>query len=174
MRDASVIASCRDLNLIKVIAVCLLITTPSLLASDPFFEPPAIGRFVLASSVGRELLKQCSRSTPRDVSGCWQPSTNAIDELEQGLTVYLQSREKAGQEIPPKGHSYHRQYVGFTRGSERFIYGNFYPASAATGFWKDKEPKLAFGVCDGGTLFWGIVYRVSTKTFEEIRFNGFA
>jgi hypothetical protein len=28
--------------------------------------------------------------------------------------------------------------------------------------------------CDGGNAFWGIIYKPSTKTFEEIAFNGFA
>ena len=162
---------CR-LRLNRVVAVGVLAASVSLFAGNQFFESQAIGRFVLAPSLGAEVLKQCSRATPRDVAGFWKPSTHDVDELELALTKYLETREKAGQEAPPKGQAYHRQYVGFTKGSERFIYGNFYPASAAAGLWKDKESRQALVVCDGGPAFWGIVFRVSTKTFEDIRFNG--
>lgn len=158
----------------KVVGLCVLATTVSLFAADQSFESPGIGRFVLVPSLGAELLKPCSRATPRGVSGFWKPSTHDVDELELALAKYLEARERAGQETPPKGQTYHRQYVGFTKGSERFIYGNFYPASAAVGFWKDKESKQPFAVCDGGPAFWGIVFRVPTKTFEEMRFNGLA
>jgi len=88
------------------------------------------------------------------------------------LSAYLEVRRKGNQAIPPSGQAYHRQYIGLTINSEQFIYGNFYPASAVSDFWKDKQAKLALVVCDGGPAFWGIVFRVSTKSFEEIRFNG--
>ena len=156
----------------KAVATWIVATTLTAVAADPTFESPTTGRFVLAPSLGPELLKQCSRAAPRGVSGFWKPSTHDIDQLEVALAKYLDDRAKAGRETPPQAQSYHRQYVGFTTGSERYIYGNFYPASAVTGFWKDKESKHALGVCDGGPLFWGIVFRVSTKTVEEIRLNG--
>ena len=159
------------LGLMRIVIACALATL-SLLAADQSFESPARGRFVLGPSLGKELLNQCSRGTPRGVSEFWKPSTNQIDQLELALGEYLASREKAGQQIPPQGRSYHRQYVGFTKGSERFIYGNFYPASAATGFGEGKESKQPLAICDGGPVFWGIVFSVSTKTFEDIQFNG--
>jgi hypothetical protein len=158
-------------RLVMTITTCLLATI-SLLAADESFEAPATGRFIFGPSRGQELLKQCSGATPQGVSGFWKPSTHDIDGLELALPKYLAAREKAGQQIPPKGESYHRQYIGFSIGSDRLVYGNFYPGSAATGFWKDKESKQALGVCVGGPVFWGIVFRLSTKTFEDIRFNG--
>jgi hypothetical protein len=158
-------------RLVMTITTCLLATI-SLLAADESLEAPATGRFIFGPSRGQELLKQCSGATPQGVSGFWKPSTHDIDELELALPKYLAAREKAGQQIPPKGESYHRQYIGFSIGSDRLIYGNFYPGSAATGFWKDKESKQALGVCVGGPVFWGIVFRLSTKAFEDIRFNG--
>jgi len=150
-----------------------LFATGSLLAGDAFLSTPATGRFILSPLSGRSLLKQCSRLTPGDVSGFWRPSSHDVDELETYLSKYLEAGRKGNQAMPPSGQAYHRQYVGFTRNSERFIYGNFYPASAASDFSKDNEAKQALVVCDGGPAFWGIVFRVSTKSFEEIRFNGF-
>ena len=146
--------------------------TVSLLAADAFFETPARGRFILNSSSGKDLLNQCSRTTPKDFVGFWRPSSRDVDELEVALSEYLEARRKAGQAMPPSAQAYHRQYVGFTRNSERFIYGNFYPANAASDFWNGKEANQALAVCDGGPAFWGIVFRVSIKSFEEIQFNG--
>ncbi len=156
----------------RILVTCFVVTTAVVLASDTPFAPATTGRFVLNPSLARDVMRQCSRATPAAVSGEWQPSPQDIDDLEEALPKYLEQRAKAGKQIPPKGQAYHRQYVGFTRKSERYIYGNFYPASAARGYWKARESKQAFVVCDGGPVFWGIVFRVSTKTFEEIRFNG--
>lgn len=83
----------------------------------------------------------------------------------------MDQREKAGKTVPPKGTKYHVQYVGFIRNSERYIYGNFYPASQESGAYEERQ---AVQVCDGGHAFWGIVYRLKTRTFEDPQFNGFA
>jgi len=113
-----------------------------------------------------------------EVTEYWQPSAKEVDELEVSLAKYLEQREKAGKPNPPTDATYHRQYVGFvsTAGSihhsERFIYGNFYPDYALQHGAADSESRQAFGVCDGGSAFWGIVYRVSAKTFEDPQFNG--
>ena len=155
-----------------VFAALILSTALSLEASDTFFENPATGRFLLPPAFARDVLQQCSRLTPKNVSGAWRPSDTDIDELEAALPKYLNTRRKAGRETPPSAQAYHRQYVGFTKGSERFIYGNFYPASAVKGAWRGRESSQAVRVCDGGPAFWGIVFRVSSKTFEDIQFNG--
>lgn len=83
----------------------------------------------------------------------------------------MSEREKVGKTVPPKNIGYHRQYVGFTQKGERFIYGNFYPGGEE---FRKSEAHEPVQVCDGGHVFWGIVYRVKTKTFEEPQFNGFA
>lgn len=141
------------------------------------FHFPASGRFILPPSQGKDLFDQCSRPVPAKIAEYWQPSEKEVDELEVSLVKYLEQREKAGKSIPPKDVTYHRQYLGFvssagsTQPGERFIYGNFYPDSAR--HWAaGSESTRAFGVCDGGPAFWGIVYRVSTKTFEDPHFNG--
>jgi hypothetical protein len=136
---------------------------------------PKTGRFIFPASGGRELLSQCSRPAPSEIAGFWQPTAQDIDELETALSKYLEQREKDKKQTPPKAN-YHRQYVGFVRRlnsehpNERFIYGNFYPERDGSQL---DESKTAIQVCDGGPVFWGIVYRPSTKTFEDLDFNGF-
>jgi hypothetical protein len=140
-------------------------------AAHQAYTFPTNGRFVLPTPSARAIFHQCSRAAPPANSELWQPSGKDLDELEASLAKYLNEREKAGKTVPPRSVTYHRQYVGFTRNGERLVYGNFYPASAELLRHESSEPVQ---VCDGGHVFWGIVYRVTTKTFEELQFNGFA
>lgn len=140
---------------------------------------PSPRRFILPVSLGKELLAQCSRPNPGENTKFWQPSSADIDALETALDKYLVEREKAGKEIPPKNLAYHRQYVGFIRYSDsgrepvRLIYGNFYPEGILSEFGgKHNESNEVVDICDGGSALWGVVYRVSNKTFEDLAFNG--
>ncbi len=128
------------------------------------------GRFLLHPPAARQIFHQCSRSAPSAKSDLWDPSTKDLDDLEVSLGKYLDQLDKTGKTIPPKGTKYHRQYVGFVRNGERYIYGNFYPAGDEFSI---DEARQAVQVCDGGHAFWGIIYRVKTRTFEEPQFNGF-
>jgi hypothetical protein len=141
------------------------------LAGGQSFPFTSSGRFLLHPPAARQIFRQCSRSAPSAKSDLWAPSTKDLDDLEILLPKYLDQRATAGEAVPPKGTKYHRQYVGFIRNGERYVYGNFYPANHETGIY---EARQAVQVCDGGHVFWGIVYRVKTRTFEEIQFNGFA
>jgi hypothetical protein len=165
-------------------ALCLVLASfaVSFFAGAQSVKLPASGRFILPVSKGKSLLAQCSRLAPEHVSQFWEPSADDIDELEIALQKYLESRAKAGKPVPPKNVMFHRQYIGFMKraGSdpqeELFIYGNFYPEEVSSEMVKKKfdesvQPVVA---CDGGNAFWGIIYKPSTKTFEEIAFNGFA
>ena len=134
--------------------------------SSPFASS---GRFLLHPTAARQIFRQCSRSAPSAKSDLWEPSTKDLDDLEALLAKYLDRRGAEGKAVPPKRTKYHRQYVGFIRNGERFIYGNFYPASDEFGI---DEAHQAVQVCDGGHVFWGIVYVVKTRTFEEPQFNG--
>jgi hypothetical protein len=126
------------------------------------------GRFALPARVGPALLKQCSRQAPEGATDFWQPSIAELDELERLLFMNLAFREKKGAGLPPKA-TYHRQYVGFKKGKVRYIYGNFYPDKFSKNANENGEPLL---VCDGGPSFWGVVFRIDAKQFEELSFNG--
>lgn len=132
------------------------------------FSFPDIGKFVLSSATGPQLVKQCSRSAPEGVVDFWQPSAAKINELERLLIGDLDAREKRGASIPPNG-TYNRQYIGFTKNRVRFIYGNFYRSDSP---FISNEKSVPQMICDGGPVFWGIVFRVDTKKFDDPSFNG--
>lgn len=154
----------------------LVTITFTLVAAGQSYTLSPSGRFVLRPLAARKIFQQCSRPAPSARSQLWEPSTKDIDDLELSLTKYLDERGKTGKPNPPKSTRYRRQYVGFLRKGERFIYGNFYPADlyAPSEKFRIDESKQAVQICDGGAVFWGIVYRVKTKTFEEPYFNGVA
>lgn len=143
-------------------------------ASAPFafgqdYKMPANGRLILPLRGGKKIFDQCSRHAPAPTSDLWEPTAADIAQLEGLLPKFLAAREKSGRSLPPKGKTYHRQYVGFIRSGERYIYANFYPLSKE---FASLEAKIPIQVCDGGAAYWGVVYRVKTKTFEEPAFNG--
>lgn len=155
-----------------LIFVIVLAMSIAPVASAQDFSFPAGGRFILPSSLGAEVLKQCSRSTPT-VSKFWQPTVPEVEELELALPGFLAERDKSGRKVPPKDVAYHRQYVGFVENGERFIYANLYPAYVVKET-AGNETTRPIVICDGGSAFWGIVFRLSTKTFGEPHFNGVA
>lgn len=162
-------------TLIFVLTLTLVLSS----SAAPAFNFPADGRFIVSASLGKELLSQRSRPTPGKISEFWEPSKSQIDDLEMRLVTFLEEREKAGKENPPRVKGYHRQYVGIVMHGERYIYGNFYPDDKSVLYdprdgKRIDESMVPRVVCDGGPVFWGIVYRLSTKTFDAPRFNGVA
>jgi hypothetical protein len=163
--------SLRSKQLRSLICVIVLAMSPAFASGAQGFSFPDGGRFILPPSVGTEVLKQCSRPAPTNIAKFWQPSVSEVEELERALPKFLTEREKSGAQVPPKDAAYHRQYVGFIENGERFIYANVYPSSVVREA-APYEAKRPIVVCDGGSAFWGIVYRMSTRTFGEPHFNG--
>jgi hypothetical protein len=154
-----------------LIFVMLLTTTLGTTWGETLsFQFPANARFIFPASKGALLLQQCSRNTPKDISGLWEPSPKEIERFEKLLVHYLAHREKTGAPLPPKGMQYHRQYVGIIKADVRMIYGNFYPGGAP----RKAENTGPAIVCDGGPSHWGIVFNPQTGEFEELEFNGVA
>ena len=151
----------------SLLLLLIVLTGQTTVLASVRFSFPDPGKFALPAKSGPPLFKQCSRSAPERIVEFWQPSTDEINELERLLIGNLAAREKRGTALPPNG-SYHRQYIGFTKNKVRFIYGNYYPSNLPFNSKKNK-PLI---MCDGGPLFWGIVFRVDTKQFDEPTFNG--
>jgi hypothetical protein len=97
---------------------------------------------------------------------------------DQGRTTllepYLQSTSPGRSVLPLS--NYHRQYVGFTKDGERYIYGNFYPSSLSHSSRDERDNEAIYPqiICDGGSRFWGIVYSPSLRSFTHLAFNGIA
>jgi hypothetical protein len=126
---------------------------------------------IFPASKAQALLHQCSRGTPQEVKGFWQPQISQIAELEQLLPGLLE-KNFSGQRPPPV-QDYRRQYAGLIVQERRLIYVN--------GFLSGKQDRESEGwrtnpvvVCDGGNGFFGVEYDPQTKSFQSLAFNGVA
>jgi hypothetical protein len=129
---------------------------------------PVGGVFILPTSAGQSLLRQCSRSSPANVSHFWNPSLEQIRRLERALPGYVRSSE-GRKPVIASTVEYHRQYVGIVVNGKHLIYGNFYPTSVSDTFDEKSTPVV---VCDGGASFWGIVFEPESSMFIDLQVNG--
>jgi len=114
-----------------------------------------------------QLFSQCSRPAPHPTEILGVPTDEEIRNLELPLQRYIAEIYEAGKPAPPS-ITFARQYVAYRVGSNRKIYGNFFPATLVR-----SHPKgQATVVCDGGPVFWGIVYDPLSKKFEQLEMNG--
>lgn len=136
---------------------------------------------------GPELLRQCSRVSPEFDSGSlFQPSTTDIQKLESALSEFLLANEQhfvaysngieagLGKEqqaisFAVNADAYDRQYIGFSRNSRRYIYGNFLPLTyRADRSTPITEPAI---ICDGGPDIFGVQYDIETARIVMVDFN---
>jgi hypothetical protein len=117
---------------------------------------------VLRPPAARDEMHFCSREPPRGVSGFWKVADEALPTIDRALLAHLRSTGMSKQLILPIA-KYQRQYLGFLRGGERFIYVNAFPARLRDAVAKSGEEMPR--ICDGGTITWGIEYHVKERRF---------
>lgn len=138
----------------------------------PQAAPTSDDFVIFAPGKAEELLRQCSRLTPKPGEGGWTPAAADVVRLEARLrgafqVAALDAYAQKALEGAPKG--WIRQYVGIVRGGKRFIYGNFLPAG--DGFaarWREQP----IDVCDGGPALFGAEYDVEMDAISHLAFNG--
>ncbi|HUM70367.1 MAG TPA: hypothetical protein PLK31_16155, partial [Chloroflexota bacterium] len=97
--------------------------------------------------------------------GVWTPTAVEVMALEDGLAAYLQEGEWG--QLVERLPDYTRQYAGFVRGDEQFIYANFFCRVEGTA-WQE----TAVIVADGGDCYFQVVYNVDTGEFVSVSVNG--
>ena len=153
---------------IGILLVCTVAAADAALAQPSQMGLPIGGRFILPTSAGQSLLRQCSRSSPGNVSQFWNPSVEQIQKLERALPGYVRSSQ-GRKPVIAETVEYHRQYVGIVVNGKHLIYGNFYPTSVSDTFDEKSTPVV---VCDGGASFWGIVFEPESSVFLDLQVNG--
>jgi hypothetical protein len=130
---------------------------------------------IFPSDKAQALLHQCSRGTPQNIKGFWQPQISQIAGLEQLLPGFLE-KNLSGQRHPPI-QDYGRQYAGLIVKERKIIYVNGFVNGFLSGK-KDRESQTwrtnPILVCDGGNGFFGVEYDPQTKSFQSLAFNGVA
>ena len=126
-------------------------------------------RAVLAGTESERLFSQCSRQAPKPQS-FWTPSPDTIDSLEADFLSYFRSLRRQSH-VPLI--DYYRQYAGFVRDGQRLVYCSFLtlPKGMPETFYAQIKSR-AMVMCDGGDLFFGVVYDLDRRVFSEYRPNG--
>lgn len=120
--------------------------------------------------------KQCSREVPEKMKSFWAVEDSDVIILHENLKkITTLKAELCCQTngIIQSLDKYVFQYFGVTINRKRFIYINAFPISDL----KDKEIKARWkssivSVCDGGDYFWGVLFNLETKEFEQLAING--
>ena len=117
----------------------------------------------------------CNRPAPGPADGVWTPDADVIRRLESALGVELQaaldlSPERSGR--PRIAGDYYRQYAPLVIGGKRIVYVDGFHRGHV-----DNNPKFSWKttasrVCDGGQLFFGTEYDVTSGRLSKIIFNG--
>lgn len=150
----------------RILPVLLLLAAAPACAETRLYQFDPMVRYILPVEKGEQLLHQCSRPAPENVTEFWQPTAEEITQLEFALPEYLL---KLDEKAAPPGGIYARQYIGIVTGGNRLIYGNYFYVRNSDTADRSAEPAI---VCDGGPYFWGLVYDPASKEFKDLELNG--
>ena len=135
--------------------------------SQKFFFRP-VKYLVFDSLKGKDLMHQCgSRNIPQNISGYWNLNYPDIELIEKN---FKKIRKLRSDQCCNKGYrilnlkKYGFQYVGLIIDNKKYIYLNAFPESEFVA-----TPVI---VCDGGVLYWGVLFDIYNLNFSQLAFNG--
>jgi len=117
---------------------------------------------VLLPPRGKEVLRFCSRTAPKSVSGFWEVPVADVVGIDVALAKHLRDA-RIDKKLTLPVPKYQRQYLGVLRGTERFIYINAFAARFRSAVVNSRKEMPR--ICDGGTVTWGIEYDVTKRVF---------
>ena len=129
---------------------------------------------VIKSSSQKNILKQCSRITPKEVEGYWLVDTSSVKKLHTNFKrvqkLKPDCRTAMGWQIQDL-QPFAFQYLGIILKGKKFIYVNAFPKSRIEDEKEISQDSLV-NVCDGGTDFWGVLFDVNSGNFKNLSVNG--
>lgn len=127
----------------------------------------AKGRITLTAEQAPSLFKKCWCGEQKQAEPLWLPTAGEVATMEAQLEKYIGTLNRTSG-LPRIGPLYRGQYVGFVRRNVKHIYATYVPEDMA-GHYTDGR---AVALCDGGSIFWGIVYNTATGQFSELSAKG--
>jgi|GEM_PF-3465014 len=135
--------------------------------------------------IGKEaerLADQCSRPSPKDFTGTWEPSKDQIVGMESRFIEISKLKVASccivGRRIE-KPDDWYMQYAALIWKGKKIIYVS--AVSTDQPEYKEIDSKTgsvladwrtrAVEICDGGNS-WGVIYDVAARRFSELAVNG--
>jgi len=121
---------------------------------------------------GKEMLHQCSRSTPKRVQEFFILTQGQVDTLEFNFKKALAVKSEQGKKIKSLSN-FGFQFIGVVIKDKKYIYVNaFLVKTPQDLFTKYKEWKNnPIIVCKGGKSFWGILFDCENEKFSQLEIN---
>jgi hypothetical protein len=118
---------------------------------------------VLWVAESKKLFEQCARPSPK-VNSRFIPTSMQVDTLFGDLQLHRKEIESS-LPLPLDGYLY--QVAGFNAGQ---LYLNCFAMKSYHGIpdWR----ALPVVTCEKGAHFWGIVYDIQKRSFDQFHFNG--
>lgn len=142
--------------------LCLFLFCSPPPVTHKHYLKPILEYTVLWGDSARVTFKQCSRNTPV-VKNLFTPTSTQTDTMFADL---IKTRQDLEKRLSHSLEEYRYQAVGF---NTKFVYLNCF-ATVKTGI-KDWRSSV-IATCDTGSLYWGIVYNLEGRTFNQIHING--
>jgi hypothetical protein len=152
---------------LRIALTALTFASPCAFADQPWLSD--LGPLPLDMNQAERLFQQCSRTAPSPGKPFWEPTTEQLRALDQDLAAFLLKDSTGAAKALSINAQYRGQFVGFTRGGVSLIYGSFIASRAVEKGGASGAPIIA---CDGGSIFWGIVYNPTDRTFTDLEING--
>jgi len=114
-------------------------------------------------------LRVCARETPSGIVGYWRVPGKAMDAIDGELRAYMR-KSGIGKTLPFSFSLYVRQYAGFVRDGQRFVYVNALLLEKGSAM--VEQSKKGFpSSCGAISGSWGIQYDTATKKFSGFTKN---
>jgi hypothetical protein len=113
-------------------------------------------------------LRVCQRDLPSGIVGYWKVPPKIVDAMDAELFAHLR-KSGLDKRLPFAPKLYLRQYAGFVRDGQRFVYVNALLVGRNDPM--AEQAKKAFPAsCSGLDGYWGIQYDTQAKKF--VGFSG--
>jgi hypothetical protein len=110
-------------------------------------------------------LRVCQRDLPSGIVGYWKVPPKIVDAMDAELFVYLR-KSGLDKRLPFAPKLYLRQYAGFVKDGQRFVYINALLVQRNNPL--AEQAKKSFPAsCSGLDGYWGIQYDTQAKKFVE-------
>lgn len=159
-------------QLVNCYLCCVFLILQSCDTTDYQFIPKQFT--VIHDSLGKQLVRQCSRPSPSDVTQFFTLSESEINTLHQNFKKInkLEPVEAAFKELRITTiENYAYQYVGIIRNDKKYIYINSFRKERALTTPHDWK-RLPMIICDGGPHIWGVLFDLNEVCFSELHMNG--
>ena len=167
----------RVIKICELIMIIMIVGTMNSFAKSKKFVPEYSA--ILKSDKGPEILRQCSRSTPKNVENYFDLTPVEIGDLENNFKKVLDIKSTGCCYSGIKLHGlkkYAFQYIGLIINGEKYIYINAFQIESSddlTRFYKKWKTSPVI-ICDGGDSVWGVLFKLKNKKFSQLSINGVA